>query len=82
MIYIFPNLRETLQSNDTSVEIWVDSISLQPFTEEEWKSHQDQSIAKVSLIIEGLSMMIYVVSIGFLLKETNYIFVCRFVWEI
>lgn len=35
------------ESKDTSVEIWVDSISLQPFTEEEWKSHQDQSIAKI-----------------------------------
>ncbi|KAL9244739.1 hypothetical protein vseg_018477 [Gypsophila vaccaria] len=35
------------QSNDTSVEIWVDSVSLQPFTQEEWKSHQDQSIEKV-----------------------------------
>ncbi|KAM7275348.1 hypothetical protein ACFE04_017214 [Oxalis oulophora] len=31
-------------SKNTSVEIWVDRISLQPFTEEEWKSHQDQSI--------------------------------------
>ncbi|XP_021717249.1 uncharacterized protein LOC110685092 [Chenopodium quinoa] len=35
------------QSNDTSVDIWVDSISLQPFTKEEWRSHQDQSIEKV-----------------------------------
>ncbi|XP_050209754.1 endo-1,4-beta-xylanase 4-like [Mercurialis annua] len=34
------------ESDDTSVEIWVDSISLQPFTEQEWTSHQDQSIEK------------------------------------
>ncbi|KAL6213246.1 hypothetical protein ACLB2K_012693 [Fragaria x ananassa] len=34
------------ESKNTSVEIWVDSISLQPFTEKQWKSHQDQSIAK------------------------------------
>lgn len=34
------------ESNNTSVEIWVDSVSLQPFTEEQWKSHQQQSIAK------------------------------------
>ncbi|KAM5549652.1 endo-1,4-beta-xylanase 5-like [Rosa sericea] len=34
------------ESKNTSVEIWVDSISLQPFTEKEWKSHQDRSIAK------------------------------------
>ncbi|KAM7275187.1 hypothetical protein ACFE04_017053 [Oxalis oulophora] len=34
------------ESKNTSVEIWVDSIFLQPFTEEEWKSHQDQSIEK------------------------------------
>lgn len=35
------------QSNDTSIDIWVDSVSLQPFTKEEWRSHQDQSIEKV-----------------------------------
>ncbi|KAK6945985.1 Glycoside hydrolase family 10 domain, partial [Dillenia turbinata] len=34
------------ESQDTSVEIWVDSISLQPFTMEEWNSHQQQSIEK------------------------------------
>ncbi|KAM7274294.1 hypothetical protein ACFE04_028958 [Oxalis oulophora] len=34
------------ESKNTSVEIWVDNISLQPFTEEEWKSYQDQSIEK------------------------------------
>ncbi|KAF3435561.1 hypothetical protein FNV43_RR22650 [Rhamnella rubrinervis] len=34
------------ESKDTSVEIWVDSISLQPFTEEQWRSHQDQSFEK------------------------------------
>nr|XP_011457855.1 PREDICTED: uncharacterized protein LOC101310958 [Fragaria vesca subsp. vesca] len=33
------------ESKNTSVEIWVDSISLQPFTKNQWKSHQDQSIA-------------------------------------
>ncbi|KAF7811084.1 endo-1,4-beta-xylanase A-like [Senna tora] len=32
------------ESNNTSVEIWVDSISLQPFTKEQWKSHQYQSM--------------------------------------
>ncbi|XP_074278916.1 endo-1,4-beta-xylanase 5-like [Silene latifolia] len=35
------------ESNDTSVDIWVDSVSLQPFTNEEWRSHQEQSIQKV-----------------------------------
>ncbi|KAI4298564.1 hypothetical protein L6164_032110 [Bauhinia variegata] len=34
------------ESNITSVEIWLDSISLQPFTPQEWRSHQDQSIEK------------------------------------
>ncbi|KAL5788072.1 hypothetical protein ACOSP7_005021 [Xanthoceras sorbifolium] len=34
------------ESNNTSVEIWVDSVSLQPFTKEEWRSHQDESIEK------------------------------------
>ncbi|KAF2294405.1 hypothetical protein GH714_010499 [Hevea brasiliensis] len=34
------------ESNNTSVDIWVDSISLQPFTEKQWMSHQDQAIEK------------------------------------
>ncbi|CAL0329312.1 unnamed protein product [Lupinus luteus] len=34
------------ESNDTSVEIWIDSVSLQPFTEQEWNSHQVESIEK------------------------------------
>ncbi|KAL3834080.1 hypothetical protein ACJIZ3_008816 [Penstemon smallii] len=33
--------------NSSTSDIWVDNISLQPFTKEEWKSHQDQSIEKV-----------------------------------
>ncbi|XP_054793474.1 endo-1,4-beta-xylanase 5-like [Prosopis cineraria] len=32
------------ESNNASVEIWVDSVSLQPFTKEQWKSHQYQSM--------------------------------------
>lgn len=35
------------ESKNTSVEIFVDSISLQPFTEKQWNSHQQQSIEKV-----------------------------------
>ncbi|KAL5561380.1 hypothetical protein UlMin_031127 [Ulmus minor] len=35
------------ESEDTSVEIWIDSISLQPFTRRQWNSHQDQSIQKM-----------------------------------
>ncbi|KAJ0078266.1 hypothetical protein Patl1_37386 [Pistacia atlantica] len=38
------------ESNHTSIEIWVDSVSLQPFTQEEWNSHQDQSIEKVNCL--------------------------------
>ncbi|KAE9620300.1 putative endo-1,4-beta-xylanase [Lupinus albus] len=34
------------ESKDTSVDIWVDNLSLQPFTEEEWKSHHVESIEK------------------------------------
>jgi len=30
------------------VEISIDNVSLQPFTEQQWKSHQDQSIEKVN----------------------------------
>ncbi|XP_039158395.1 endo-1,4-beta-xylanase 5 [Eucalyptus grandis] len=32
------------ESKDTSAEIWVDSVSLQPFTTEEWGTHHQQSI--------------------------------------
>ncbi|GAB2292123.1 hypothetical protein Dimus_026375 [Dionaea muscipula] len=35
------------QTNNTSIDVWVDSISLQPFTHEEWSSHQQQSIEQV-----------------------------------
>ncbi|KAF3435562.1 hypothetical protein FNV43_RR22651 [Rhamnella rubrinervis] len=35
------------ESKNTTVEIWVDSVSLQPFTQKQWKSHQDLSIEKV-----------------------------------
>ncbi|KAL1557918.1 endo-1,4-beta-xylanase 5-like [Salvia divinorum] len=34
------------QSDNTAVDIWADSISLQPFSKDEWKSHQVQSIQK------------------------------------
>ncbi|KAI8532655.1 hypothetical protein RHMOL_Rhmol11G0230400 [Rhododendron molle] len=34
------------ESSDASTEIWADSISLQPFTKEQWKSHQRLSIEK------------------------------------
>ncbi|KAK3011925.1 hypothetical protein RJ639_010503 [Escallonia herrerae] len=34
------------ESYDTVVDILADSTSLQPFTQEEWRSHQDQSIEK------------------------------------
>ncbi|XP_061369017.1 endo-1,4-beta-xylanase 5-like [Gastrolobium bilobum] len=34
------------ESKNTYVEIWIDSISLQPFTENQWRSHQYRSIEK------------------------------------
>ncbi|XP_057965323.1 endo-1,4-beta-xylanase 5-like [Malania oleifera] len=34
------------ENKNTSVEIWADSISFQPFTDEEWRSHHQQSIEK------------------------------------
>ncbi|CAM8901471.1 unnamed protein product [Rhodiola kirilowii] len=34
------------ESNHASPDIWVDSVSLQPFTQAEWKSHQEASIEK------------------------------------
>ncbi|XP_073120301.1 endo-1,4-beta-xylanase 5-like [Henckelia pumila] len=35
------------QSDNAEVDIWADSISLQPFTHEEWQSHQHQSVQKM-----------------------------------
>ncbi|KAB2636042.1 hypothetical protein D8674_026576 [Pyrus ussuriensis x Pyrus communis] len=35
------------ESKNTSVEIMVDNVSLQPFTKEEWRSHQDKSIKEL-----------------------------------
>ncbi|XP_038903280.1 endo-1,4-beta-xylanase 5-like [Benincasa hispida] len=35
------------ESTNTAVEIWVDNVSLQPFTKEQWRSHQEKSINKV-----------------------------------
>ncbi|MCL7029736.1 hypothetical protein MKW94_027149 [Papaver nudicaule] len=34
------------QTNNTNVEIWVDNVSLQPFSKEQWRSHQVENIAK------------------------------------
>ncbi|XP_057426550.1 endo-1,4-beta-xylanase 5-like [Lotus japonicus] len=35
------------ESKNPTVEIWADSVSLQPFTKEEWRSHQEDSIERV-----------------------------------
>ncbi|XP_068323154.1 endo-1,4-beta-xylanase 5-like [Pyrus communis] len=35
------------EAENTSVEIWMDNVSLQPFTKDEWRSHQDNSINEV-----------------------------------
>lgn len=40
-------LQNILQSENTEVDVWVDSVSLQPFTEDQWRSHQSESIRKV-----------------------------------
>ncbi|KAJ6692387.1 GLYCOSYL HYDROLASE [Salix purpurea] len=37
------------ESKTTEAEIWVDNVSLQPFTMEQWRSHQDESIDKERL---------------------------------
>ncbi|KAE8661556.1 F-box/kelch-repeat protein [Hibiscus syriacus] len=34
------------ENHNTSVEIWVDSVSLQPFTHEEWNRHHVENIEK------------------------------------
>ncbi|KAM3219941.1 endo-1,4-beta-xylanase 5-like [Capsicum annuum] len=35
------------ETNNATIDIWVDSISVQPFSREEWTSHQNQSIEKI-----------------------------------
>ncbi|KAH0767173.1 hypothetical protein KY290_003076 [Solanum tuberosum] len=35
------------ETNNTAVDIWIDNISVQPFSQEEWTSHQTQTIEKV-----------------------------------
>ncbi|XP_028767204.1 endo-1,4-beta-xylanase 5-like isoform X4 [Neltuma alba] len=43
-----PSSAEILfESQNTEVELWVDSVSLQPFTKTEWRSHQDYNIERV-----------------------------------
>jgi hypothetical protein len=45
-------INNALQSNNPSVEIWADNVSLQPFTKEEWRSHQDNNIERVSNLMK------------------------------
>ncbi|KAL2460331.1 Glycosyl hydrolase family 10 protein [Abeliophyllum distichum] len=34
------------ETENTTINIWIDSVSLQPFTQQEWKFHQYQNIEK------------------------------------
>ncbi|KAL8161011.1 hypothetical protein V2J09_012500 [Rumex salicifolius] len=43
-------------SNTTSIEIWADNIALQPFTEDQWRSHQEKTIQKVRKTIVNFHM--------------------------
>ncbi|XVE49336.1 hypothetical protein DITRI_Ditri01bG0074800 [Diplodiscus trichospermus] len=48
MVAKFSSLVEILlESKNIGVDIWVDNISLQPFTAKQWRSHQEKSIDKV-----------------------------------
>ncbi|CAJ1977330.1 unnamed protein product [Sphenostylis stenocarpa] len=37
------------ESKNSAVEIWADNVSLQPFTERQWRAEQDASIEKVRM---------------------------------
>ncbi|CAO2831469.1 unnamed protein product [Amaranthus hypochondriacus] len=37
----------TFETKNTSVEVWVDNVSLQPFTKKQWRLHQEHTINKV-----------------------------------
>ncbi|CAL0316336.1 unnamed protein product [Lupinus luteus] len=41
------NAEILFESKNSRVEIWADSISLQPFTEKRWRQHQDENIERV-----------------------------------
>ncbi|KAL0660263.1 hypothetical protein Bca4012_080848 [Brassica carinata] len=45
-IFTVDHENEKEDSEDTTVEIWVDSVSLQPFTQEGWNAHHEQTIHK------------------------------------
>ncbi|KNA24697.1 hypothetical protein SOVF_012790 [Spinacia oleracea] len=68
------------QSNDTSVDILVDSVSLQPFTQEEWRSHQDLNIdkerkAKVRLqVVNSSGKPASFANISLIQKKTSFPF--------
>ena len=36
-----------IEANVTGAVMWVDSVSVQPFTQEEWNSHRVESVEKV-----------------------------------
>ncbi|XP_058739107.1 endo-1,4-beta-xylanase 5-like [Vicia villosa] len=35
------------ETENPTVELWADSVSLQPFTKKQWRSHQDDSVERV-----------------------------------
>lgn len=69
------------------VEIWVDSVSLQPFTQEQWRAHQDEAIEKViSIFFPQLIYYYFLKSQILFLKSQsnfknrrfqNFVFVCK-----
>ncbi|GAU45000.1 hypothetical protein TSUD_87910 [Trifolium subterraneum] len=50
------------ESENSTVELWVDSVSLQPFTKEQWRSQQEKSIERVThsnkTALEGAKVVI------------------------
>nr|XP_033513178.1 endo-1,4-beta-xylanase 5-like [Nicotiana tomentosiformis] len=67
-----------LEANNTVVELWADSISVKPFSLDEWKFHQDQSTEKVFKKLCDLGdYELWYVIIGDLLQYSeseNYVF--------
>ncbi|KAK6136479.1 hypothetical protein DH2020_029775 [Rehmannia glutinosa] len=45
----YENMKAELHfsTNNTDVELWIDSVSLKPFTKLEWQDHQNESINRV-----------------------------------
>ncbi|KAL1552410.1 endo-1,4-beta-xylanase [Salvia divinorum] len=71
-----------IEANTIGIDLWVDSVSLQPFTQEEWDNHQVQSIEKVRKgkvifeVMNGLGEPMVGAVVSIIQKEPHFPFGC------